>query len=419
MEPHVCSPRRSRVSSVATCLTFLILVPWAVVAAKEPADPNLPSSGPLPGQIIRDPEHPQWLMRAGGQHVFICGPGDPEGFLYHGPRRADGTRDGQQVQMIRKLIEHGGNCIYLQTLRGYDVNGDGRSDGGGDGTADHNPFIDGDYRLGIDAAILDEWETWFTLMDDAGILIYLFIYDDGDGPWPYRPGAVDPGERDYVETIVNRFKHHENLIWVVGEEHDDADRVNDIAAIIAEADEFDHLVGNHHNSSIEFKTRDDTVMNHHAMQFQADTDEVHEAAIKARRLAEEAGPAGDGFMVIYSESTGSQGNNVDDTRHYNWNIATAGVMPMRLGMMIYDTPPERSNSAASCSGSSSGRTFMPWPTTMNWPMPARATSWQATVTATSPTPTASTARVPNAWGSRTCNRGCTTSVGSIASRERR
>ncbi|MEZ6071829.1 MAG: DUF4038 domain-containing protein [Pirellulales bacterium] len=316
-------------------------MPWAVVAAKEPADPKLPSSGPLPGQIIRDPEHPQWLMRAGGQHVFICGPGDPEGFLYHGPRRADGTRDGQQVQMIRKLIEHGGNCIYLQTLRGYDVNGDGRSDGGGDGTADHNPFIDGDYRQGIDAAILDEWETWFTLMDDAGILIYLFIYDDGDGPWPYRPGAVDPGERDYVETIVNRFKHHKNLIWVVGEEHDDTDRVNDIAAIVAEADEFEHLVGNHHNSSIEFKTwRDDTVMNHHAMQFQADTDEVHEAAITARRLAEEAGPAGDGFMVIYSESTGSQGNDVDDTRHYNWNIATAGVVPMRLGMMIYDTPPE-------------------------------------------------------------------------------
>ena len=51
----------------------------------------------LDGQIIIDPEHPQWLKRAGGRHVFICGPGDPEGFLYRGKRNEDGTRDGDQV----------------------------------------------------------------------------------------------------------------------------------------------------------------------------------------------------------------------------------------------------------------------------------------------------------------------------------
>ncbi|MCB9782597.1 MAG: DUF4038 domain-containing protein [Candidatus Omnitrophica bacterium] len=297
-------------------------------------------AGPRLGQIIRDPNHLQWLMHKGGHHVFICGPGDPEGFLYLGQRKGDGTRDGNQIELIEKLIEHGGNCIYLQTLRGFDANGDGKKDGGGDGEADENPFIDGDPREGIDPRILNQWEEWFTRMDDAGILIYLFIHDDSvRKPWSYQPGAVDPDEKAYVETIVNRFKHHLNLIWVVGEEHDDADYVNDIAAIIAEADEFDHLIGNHHNSSIPFKTwREGGFLNHHAMQFTASTDEVHAVAIEARRLGEESGRNGNGFMTIYSESTGSQGNDVNDTRHYNWNIAMAGVMPMRLGMDIENTP---------------------------------------------------------------------------------
>ena len=44
----------------------------------------------LPGQIVRDPEHPQWLMRAGGEHVFLCGPGDPEDFFFRGERLPDG-----------------------------------------------------------------------------------------------------------------------------------------------------------------------------------------------------------------------------------------------------------------------------------------------------------------------------------------
>lgn len=297
-------------------------------------------AAPLPGQIIRDPEHPQWLMRAGGDHVFICGPGDPEGFLYLGARQPNGTRDGDQMARIDKLIAYGGNSIYLQTIRGFDRDGNGRKDGGGDGAADENPFVDGDYRKGADAIILEQWASWFTRMDEAGILIYLFLYDDDDAPWPYTPGQVAPGERDYVETVVNRFKGFKNLIWIVGEEHDDADYVNDIASIIAEADEHEHLIGNHHNSSIAFKTwRPGTVMTHHAMQYAASTGEVHQAALDARALAEAAG-GGNAFQVIYSESTGSEGEDVDDIRHYNWNIAMAGVMAMRLGMMIDATPPE-------------------------------------------------------------------------------
>ncbi|MCA9039420.1 MAG: hypothetical protein KDA65_03635 [Planctomycetaceae bacterium] len=326
---------KKTVQEAISVVLLIGLVPL-VLDAKEPD-----SRGSLPGQIIRDPEHSQWLMRKDGKHLFICGPGDPENFLYLGNRRPDGTRDGNQHELIQKLVQYGGNCIYLQTIRGYDKNGDGRKDGGGDGAANENPFIDGDFRKGANPVVLDQWEDWFTEMDEAGILIYLFIYDDGDAPWPYRPGQVDPGERKYVETIVNRFKHHRNLIWIVGEEHDDIDYVNDIARIISEADEYDHLLGNHHNSSEEFKTwRDDSVMNHHALQCARKTNEVHATALYARSAGEAASKSGHGFMTIYSETTDSEGNDLDDVRRYNWNIAMAGVMPMRLGMKIFDTPEE-------------------------------------------------------------------------------
>src|SRR5688572_13904325 len=119
---------------------------------------------PLPGQIVIDPEHPQWLKRQGGGHVFICGPGDPEGFLYRGTRRPDGTRDGDQAELIEKLIRHGGNSIYMQAVRTH----------GGDAKPDttHNPFVDSDPAKGIDQRILDQWETWFRRMDENGILIY-------------------------------------------------------------------------------------------------------------------------------------------------------------------------------------------------------------------------------------------------------
>jgi len=71
---------------------WILLVSSVVPAAgqAEPDDPNA-----LRGQIIVRPGQPTWLRRNGGGSVFLCGPGDPEGFLYRGRRRADGTRDGE------------------------------------------------------------------------------------------------------------------------------------------------------------------------------------------------------------------------------------------------------------------------------------------------------------------------------------
>jgi hypothetical protein len=74
---------------------------------------------PLRGQVVIDPKYPAWLKREGGSHLFICVPGDPEDFLYRGRRNPDGTRAGDQMALIDKLAQYGGNCIYMQIVRSH------------------------------------------------------------------------------------------------------------------------------------------------------------------------------------------------------------------------------------------------------------------------------------------------------------
>ena len=168
------------------------------------------------GQIIIDPDHPQWLKRQGGDHFFICGPGDPEGFLYLGERQPDGTRKGPQDSMIRKMVRFGGNCIYMQVVRTH--GGDAIKD---DDKYTQNPFVDSDPSKGIDEDILNQWEEWFTHMDRNGMVIYLFLYDDGAKIWD-TGDEVGPEEKAFVTQLVKRFRHHKNLIWNIGEESEEA-----------------------------------------------------------------------------------------------------------------------------------------------------------------------------------------------------
>ena len=271
----------------------------------------------LPGQIVVDPDNPQWLKRHGGDHVFVCGPGDPEGFLY----RSD------QDALIDKLIANGGNCIYMQIVRSH----------GGDGASSENPFVGHDPRRGVDGRVLDRWEKWFARMDDAGILIYLFFYDDGARPFG-RGEDVTDAEEAFIEAVVNRFEHHRDLIWLVAEESEEAythTRVRNVAAKIRHYDDDDHIIGNHHLSGTTFKAwAKGTALSHYSMQCTGKTGDVHARGIEARKKAESSG---NGYFVIYSESTSSRGNDGNDIRRHMWNIAMAGVQPMRLGMDIAGT----------------------------------------------------------------------------------
>ena len=262
---------------------------------------------PLPGQIVIDPEHPHWLKRHGGAHVYICGPGDPEGFLYRGARRPTARGTAISCALIDKLVAHGGNCIYMQAVRTH----------GGDAQADltQNPFVDSDPAKAVDDRILDQWEEWFTQMDRNGILIYFFFYDDSARIWD-TGDAVGPAERAFVETIVRKFSHHRNLIWIFGEESEERyshERVNAVAEIIRRADPHGHVIGDHHLTGTTFKAwRPGSALRHFSMQAKAATgDEAHVAALEAIKVA--AGR----YQVIYAESTTTPAT-VDGMRRHAW-----------------------------------------------------------------------------------------------------
>lgn len=299
---------------------LLLGVVFAISAIAEQAA----GKTPLPGQIVIDPEHPRWLKRHGGKPLFICGPGDPENFLYRGVRKTDGSRDGDQQALLEKLVAHGGNSVYLQMIRSH----------GGDGAAEHNPFIDSKPERGLDAEILAQWDQWFAYMDAHDILIYLFFYDDSTRVWGRRGSGISQAEADFVRAMVARFCGLRNLIWVVAEEAEEAythAESQELARIIQDADPHAHIIGNHHRSSTSFLSwQEGGAISHFAMQFNAAGNEAaHRGSLEALRVSQ------DRYQVIYAENTAAR----PDLQHA-WACAMGGVMPMLLKMDIADTPAE-------------------------------------------------------------------------------
>ena len=121
--------------------------------------------------LIPNPATPAWFQFEDGQPYYMCAPNDPEDFLYRGTRNADGTRTGDQMDLIDKMTGTGANAMYMQIIRSH----------GGDGDSTHNPFENSDPSQPLDQDILDQWETWFDAMGNAGIAIVLIIYDDAPG----------------------------------------------------------------------------------------------------------------------------------------------------------------------------------------------------------------------------------------------
>jgi hypothetical protein len=279
---------------------------------------------PMPGQIVRDTENPAWLKYHGGGPFFMCGPGDPEGFLFRGTLRADGTRDGDQMALIEKLKGTGANAIYLMAVRSH----------GGDGEATHNPFIDHDPDKGLNQAVLDQWETWFREMDSNGIVIFFFIYDDEARIWD-TGDRMDDDERTFIRALVERFKHHKHLIWVTAEEYQERfspERMIRIAAEIRSADEHGHPIAVHKLPGLSFREfARVSVIDQFAIQYlDAENRQMYDDLAKASRTAagrynlnfSEAHPIVDGAIL----------------RHRNWRAAMAGAYVMALGMDIASTP---------------------------------------------------------------------------------
>jgi CubicO group peptidase (beta-lactamase class C family) len=277
----------------------------------------------MKGQIIVDVEHPQWLRRKGGGPFFMCGPGDPEDFLYRGVLKLDGTRDGDQAELIEKMKDTGANCIYLMAVRSH----------GGDGDRTHNPFIDNDPRKGVNSKVLAQWEKWFTKMDNNGIVIYFFFYDDSTQLWN-TGNVVGPDENDFIRTIVNRFEHHKNLIWCIAEEYQEAlsvKRAKKFAAGIRSCDDFDHVIAIHKLTGLDFSEfADEPDIDQFAIQYNVSTeDALHDGMVSAFNKAEGR------YSLNMSEAAEYGTGQV--ARKKSWACAMGGAYVMILGMDIVST----------------------------------------------------------------------------------
>lgn len=283
------------------------------------------SSGPPPGYIVVDPNHPQWLKYQGGGPFFMCGPGDPEGFLYRGSRNSDGTRNGDQMSLINKLKGTRANCIYLMAVRSH----------GGDGDSTQNPFINSDPSSALDEDILNQWETWFTEMDNSGIVIYFFFYDDSARIWNTGDN-VGPQERAFIQGLVNRFEHHKHLIWCVAEEYSEAyssARVSNIAAEIRAVDDYNHVIAVHQHSGLVFDFPEDSNIEQFAIQYNNTTASgLHSGMVTAWNNA--AGR----YNLNMAESLDHGYGDRETIRKKNWASAMGGAYVMVLRMDIAGTP---------------------------------------------------------------------------------
>lgn len=293
------------------------------VPSPEPSDPGQATSG----QIVVDENDPAWLRYRDGGSFFLCGPGDPEGFLYRGERQPDGTRDGDQLALIEKLGPTGANSIYLMAVRSH----------GGDGGRTENPFRDNDPSRGVEPAVLDQWETWFDAMEERDILVFFLFYDDGARVWD-TGDEVGSEERSFLETIVDRFEHHPNLIWVVGEEYNEAyskRRAEDIAAVIRSADDHDHVIAVHQTPGLTFDFAESPAVDQFAVQttMAGGLDAFHARAVQAVERANGA------YNVNIAEVQPNHGRGpADVTRRVNWAAATAGAYVMVLRWDVAGTP---------------------------------------------------------------------------------
>lgn len=283
------------------------------------------SAGAAPGlqQVIVDSEYPSWLARANGKSVYICGPGDPEGFLYRGSLNADGTRNGDQQQIIDRLIATGANSMYVIAVRSH----------GGDGDATQNPFVNHDPNQGFDEELLDQWDGWLEQLDDAGVVVHFFLYDDSASIWN-TGDHVSAEESAFVRGLVDRFEHHANLIWVVAEEYEErfsASRASALASEIRAADEHEHVVSIHQLSGLGFDFANDENIDQFALQYNVATREaLHAGVVQAWN------DANGEYQVTMAEA--ADWGTGAESRQKSWACAMGGANVMILGMDIATTP---------------------------------------------------------------------------------
>ena len=315
----------------------------------------------LPGQIIKDPVHPNSLVYNRDSNrdgvldpFFLCGAGSPEGFLYRGKRNSNGTRDGDQTDMINKMIQHGGNGIYLIAVRthGGDAWKDNREDPSTYPDDMHNPWIGQIPENGINEAVLDQWEKWFKIMDEHGIVIYFFIYDDAikvakQFGWSLDSnGELNNEEKKFIQALVKRFKHHKHLIWSVMEEGQEMGQdwhlhISKIAEAIQEADDNNHVIASHQTGGNIFYHADDPNISQFAIQTEKNAvgsiTDLHQWLLKARENSNERYSLNMAEDYVHGNIS-CPNQDREEIRKRNWAAAMVGSHVMVYGMDIANSP---------------------------------------------------------------------------------
>jgi len=211
-------------------------------AAEKLDDPNA-----LPGQIIVTGRNPGYLRYNGGGPAFLCGPDNPEDFLFQGDLNPDGTRsNGPQQTIIDRMAEAKVNAFHIMMFRMRRCN---IKDEGDD---QHNPFVDFDPSKPLNEKILDQWDGWISQLEKHGINLHLEFYNDATDVermgWKLdEQGELHPQERLFFEGIVKRFKDHKNIIWGIEESLNKLPRVRKphfmaLSALIADVDDRNHPI---------------------------------------------------------------------------------------------------------------------------------------------------------------------------------
>ena len=299
----------------------------------------------LPGQIIVAGKNPGYLKYNGGGPAFLCGPDNPETFLFLGDLNPDGTRSkGQQQQVIDRLSKSGANAFHFQMTRFR------RCNIKNEGDDQHSPFVDFDPDKPLNEAVLDQWDGWLGQLEAAGIVVHLEFYNDATDVemmgWKLdENGNLHPHEKRFFEGIVKRFKHHKNIIWGIEESVNKLPRARlqhfmKLSELIAKVDNHNHPImhsfvtpdtserdiGSDYVFPADFNGDPHTqlVTWLHVLPHGEDYDAQHEAYLKWSRI-------GSGRFVVVKNETEKFPRTEPQSRIYQWSCAMTGMHALEAG----------------------------------------------------------------------------------------
>lgn len=278
------------------------------------------------GRLIMDEQNKYYQSAGSGRYFLKGGANSPENLLaYHeldGTYRYNSTaREGENdpsanlhkfeahiqdwkegdalwqrekgkgmIGALNYLAAKGMNVVYFLVMN---IEGDGK---------DVWPYTDEHERFRFDCSKLDQWEVIFSHMEERGLMMHV-VLQETENEKLLDGGDTGPERKLYLREMIARFGHHNALTWNLGEENGPAsfspngqntDQRIAMTTWLHEHDPYHHPIVLHTHSTIKEK---DEILEPllgfellDGLSFQVNKREnVHNEAIKWRKLSEEAG----------------------------------------------------------------------------------------------------------------------------------